>query len=80
VALIVRRTKVPVVPMAIEGAYKVWPPARKLPKPIGRLSVIVGEPIEAAALLAESDDGIGRLESEVRRLQAALRERESARG
>jgi hypothetical protein len=40
----------------------------------------VGEPIEAAALLAESDDGIGRLESEVRRLQAALRERESARG
>jgi hypothetical protein len=58
----------------------VWPPGRKLPKPIGRLSVIVGEPIAAEALLAEPDDGIGRLESEVRRLQSLLRERERARG
>ncbi len=80
VALIVRRTKVPVVPMAIEGAHQVWPPTRKLPKPLGGLSVLVGEPIAAAALLAEPDDGIGRLESEVRRLQSVLRERERARG
>jgi 1-acyl-sn-glycerol-3-phosphate acyltransferase len=80
VALIVRRTKVPVVPMAIEGAHHVWPPTRKLPKPLGGLSVLVGAPIAAAALLAEPDDGIGRLESEVRRLQSVLRERERARG
>jgi hypothetical protein len=51
-----------------------------LPKPLGGLSVLVGEPIAAAALLAEPDDGIGRLESEVRRLQSVLRERERARG
>lgn len=75
VALILRRTKVPVVPMAIDGAFAVWPPGRKLPKPLGRLSVVVGEPISAEALLAEPDDGIGRLEAEVRRLQASLRER-----
>jgi 1-acyl-sn-glycerol-3-phosphate acyltransferase len=80
VALIVRRTKVPVIPMALDGAFSVWPPSSKLPRPLGRLSVLVGDPIEASELLADADDGIGRLESEVRRLQAIIREREQARG
>ena len=80
VALIVRRTRVPVVPMALDGAFSAWPPSRGLPRPIGRLTVRVGEPIDASTLLADPDDGIARLESEVRRLQRDIRDRERARG
>ena len=79
VALIVRRTRVPVVPMAIEGCFHAWPPSRGLPKPGGRISVAVGEPIDAATLLADDDDGMARLQGEVTRLWNGLREREVAR-
>lgn len=80
IALIVRRTRVPVVPMALDGAFEVWPPSQGLPRPLGRLSVSVGEAIAADTLLSDPDDGVGRLESEVRRLQAGIRERERGRG
>jgi 1-acyl-sn-glycerol-3-phosphate acyltransferase len=80
VALIVRRTRVPVIPMALDGAFKVWPPSSKLPRPLGRLSVLVGDPIEASELLADADDGIARLESEVRRLQSIIRQRDRRHG
>lgn len=80
VALIVRRAKVPVVPMALDGAFAVWPPSRKLPKPLGRLSVIVGEPVAPDDLLAMPDDGVTFLQQEVTRLQRMLRDREAARG
>ena len=80
VALIVRRAKVPVVPMALDGAFAAWPPGRGLPRPIGRLSVIVGEPISPEALLAMPDDGVSHLQQEVTRLQGVIRAREAARG
>lgn len=80
VALIVRRTRVPVVPMAVSGPHRVWPPSRKLPTPFGRLAVIVGEPISAATLLADADDGVERMRSAVIALQASLRQREARRG
>ena len=79
VALIVRRAKVPVVPMALDGAFAVWPPSRKLPRPLGRLSVVVGEPIAPGDLLAMPDDGVTFLQQEVTRLQRTLREREATR-
>ncbi len=44
-ALIIKRSKVPIVPIAIEGAYDIWPPSRKLPRLSGRINVVVGEPI-----------------------------------
>lgn len=80
VALIVRRTKVPVVPMAVSGPYRVWPPWRTLPMPFGRLAVMVGEPISAETLLADADDGVARMRSAVVALQARLRQREARRG
>ena len=80
IALIVRRTRVPVVPMALDGAFAAWPPGRGLPRPIGRLSVIVGEPISPEALLAMPDDGVSHLQQEVTRLQGVIRAREAARG
>ncbi len=80
VALILRRTRVPVVPMAIDGCFRAWPPSRGLPRPGGRISVDVGEPIDAATLLADADDGIQRLQAEVTRLWNGLRDREASRG
>lgn len=80
VALIVRRTKVPVVPMAVEGPYRAWPASRRLPRPLGRLSVIVGEPIAAETLLADEDDGVDRMRRAVLALQATLRAREARHG
>ena len=80
VALIVRRTRVPVVPMALDGCFRAWPPNRGMPMPRGRIAVRVGEPIEAATLLADEDDGVSRLQREVTRLWNGLREREADRG
>ncbi len=39
------RKNVPVIPTAIIGAYKIWPPEKRLPRLKGRLKVIFGEPI-----------------------------------
>ena len=43
-ALVVKRAKVPVVPLVIEGAFKVWPKHRPLPR-TGQVTVRFGEPI-----------------------------------
>lgn len=43
-ALVVKRAKVPVVPLVIEGAFDVWPRHRKLPR-TGRVTVRFGEPM-----------------------------------
>lgn len=39
------RRNVPVIPTAIIGAYKIWPPEKKFPHLKGRLKVIFGNPI-----------------------------------
>jgi len=79
IALIIRRARVPVVPMAVEGPFRVWPHTQKLPRPFGRLLVAVGDSIPAATLLADADDGMARLHKAVCELQRQLR-RQSERG
>jgi 1-acyl-sn-glycerol-3-phosphate acyltransferase len=44
IALLIRRTKAPVVPAAIEGTFECWPRQKKLPRP-GRVRLVVGEPM-----------------------------------
>ncbi len=39
------RKNVPVIPTAIIGAYKIWPPEKKFPRLRGKLKVIFGEPV-----------------------------------
>ncbi|MCX7845534.1 MAG: 1-acyl-sn-glycerol-3-phosphate acyltransferase [Dictyoglomaceae bacterium] len=39
------RRNVPVIPTAIIGAYKIWPPEKRLPHLKGRLRVVFGNPI-----------------------------------
>lgn len=54
--LIIKRAKPAVVPVAIEGAYDVWPRKQKRPKFRGRLGVMYGPPVAADTLLAMKPD------------------------
>lgn len=49
--LIIKRSKAPVVPVAIEGAYDVWRKGRALPNLCGRVRVHYGRPIAAEVLV-----------------------------
>jgi len=42
--LLVRKTKVPIVPVCMDGPYQAWPRGTKLPKS-GHIHVVVGKPI-----------------------------------
>ncbi|MEO1009342.1 MAG: lysophospholipid acyltransferase family protein [Planctomycetota bacterium] len=74
VALVLRRAKVPVVPVAIDGVFDVWPRHRALPTPFaGPMGVHYGEPIEpgdqprdADALLAMLHDRLEAQKLEIR--------------
>lgn len=57
-ALVVKRAKVPVVPLVIEGAYDVWPRHRKLPR-TGPVSVRFGRPMWLHYM--ESQEIVGKI-------------------
>jgi 1-acyl-sn-glycerol-3-phosphate acyltransferase len=69
--LLIKRAKVPVVPVAIDGAFKAWPIHRLLPR-AGKVRVLYGAPM----ILHEMDGraAIEALEAELRRLHARLLE------
>jgi 1-acyl-sn-glycerol-3-phosphate acyltransferase len=74
VALMVRRARCPVVPVAIHGAFDAFPRTRRFPMLFGpRISVIFGEPIAYDDLMRDGPDaGLKRIEDEVRRLREEL--------
>jgi 1-acyl-sn-glycerol-3-phosphate acyltransferase len=74
VALIVRRAGVPVVPVAIHGAYDAWPihRSRMTFKPI---RVMYGQPMDLAAM--EPDQIMATVEGALRRMLAQLAGREA---
>ncbi|MCE9590513.1 MAG: 1-acyl-sn-glycerol-3-phosphate acyltransferase [Planctomycetes bacterium] len=49
--LLIKRAKPWVVPVAVEGAYAVWPRSRKLPHLLGRVGVMYGQPIDPETLI-----------------------------
>ncbi len=75
---VARRSKVPLVPVGIDGAYQSWPRTAKLPRPT-RLAVVIGPPIspEQVAeltdedLLAELEQRILNCHAEARQLRHA---------
>jgi 1-acyl-sn-glycerol-3-phosphate acyltransferase len=75
---VARRSRVPLVPVGIDGAYQAWPRTAKLPRP-GRLAVVIGEPISAEQvaeftdedLLAELEQRILTCHAEARELRAS---------
>lgn len=75
VALLVKRAKVPVCPVAIEGAFAAWPRQRTLPRIWGqRVWVRFGQPISYEELMKDGADGaMVRLKDEIAILQRELR-------
>ncbi|MBX3360099.1 MAG: 1-acyl-sn-glycerol-3-phosphate acyltransferase [Phycisphaeraceae bacterium] len=75
--LIAKRSGCTVLPVAIDGAFDIWPRSRSLPRLFrGPLRVLIGEPIAASDLLAAgADAGLARLENEVRQLHERLTRR-----
>lgn len=72
--LIARRSGVPVIPAAIDGAFEVWPRKRLLPSPMGTVRVIYGTPIPAERIKAISREELNtELASRIQTLQNKLR-------
>lgn len=73
--LIIKRAKPTIIPVALEGAYGVWPRTKKLPKPFGRIACVYGKPIEAEELLQmESRIALEHLQATVEALRLELAE------
>jgi 1-acyl-sn-glycerol-3-phosphate acyltransferase len=70
IALILRKTKVPVIPVAIDGSFQAWPNHQMLFRP-GRIRVLYGKPIDFNDLKADSI--LATLDHTLRGLLAELR-------
>ncbi len=69
VLLLARKTGVPVVPIAIDGAFDAWPRKRKIFRPYP-IHVIYGKPIDVNKM--DSQQFMDSLEREIRRLHQEL--------
>lgn len=70
---IARRSKQPLIPVGIDGAWKVWPRKAKFPR-LGRIAVVVGEPISAEMIESMTDDElVHELQSRIAEAHQAAR-------
>ncbi|MGI8980221.1 MAG: lysophospholipid acyltransferase family protein [Pirellulaceae bacterium] len=73
---VARRSRVPLIPVGMDGAYQAWPRTALLPQ-VGRLAVVIGRPISPAevesmsdvALVAELDSRMRACHLEARRMR-----------
>lgn len=73
--LLLKRGKCPVLPVAIEGAFDVWPRYRTFPRPSGRIGVMVGEPIPYEQLATmDARQGLALLEQRIEAMRLDLRQ------
>ncbi len=73
--LILKRAKPAVVPLAVEGAFDIWPIGAKRPKLRGRVACSFGPPIPAQDLLdLSTPDALNHLQHQVIGLQDQLRQ------
>ncbi len=83
ILVLVKRTKAPVVPLAVEGAYDIWPIGQRFPRLRGRIKVQAGRAIPADELLADAPDRtLQRLRGEIDAMRMDLRRqlREATKG
>lgn len=74
--LLIKRAKPVIVPVAIEGAYDVWPRDSKAPRLGGRIGLMFGEPIEADALIAMgAEAGLAHLRDKVEAMRLQIADR-----
>lgn len=74
VSLLLKKARCPVLPVAIRGAYEVWPRRRPLPVPWrARVRVAYGTPISYEELMTLGPDGaLARIRDEVVKLYDSL--------
>jgi len=54
--LVIKRARPTIVPVALDGAYDVWPRTQRRPKLFGRIACQYGQPIGAEDLLSRPPD------------------------
>ncbi len=54
---LIRRVKLPIVPVGLDGAFQAWPRTSLLPKP-GPIHIVVGKPIAHAAIEAMTEEEV----------------------
>ncbi|MDX1948620.1 MAG: lysophospholipid acyltransferase family protein [Pirellulaceae bacterium] len=76
---VARRSKVPLIPVGLDGAYQAWPRTAKWPR-LSRLGVVVGRPIlpEEVAQLSD-EDLLAELEQRLLDCHAQAREMRTRR-
>jgi long-chain acyl-CoA synthetase len=70
-AILSIHTQAPIVPIAIEGFYEVWPRHKKFPK-FGDLQLVFGKPIQPPPLKEASEAAYERLTSELKSRVVAM--------
>jgi 1-acyl-sn-glycerol-3-phosphate acyltransferase len=71
---VARRSRVPLVPVGLDGAYQAWPRTSRFPR-LGRVAVVIGEPIGAEQVAQLSDDELlAELEQRILTCHAQARE------
>ena len=55
--MLARKANVPLVPVAIAGAFEVWPRNKRFPR-LARMCLVAGEPIPAATVASLDDDAL----------------------
>ncbi|MCC6677195.1 MAG: 1-acyl-sn-glycerol-3-phosphate acyltransferase [Phycisphaerales bacterium] len=77
IALLVKKARCPVVPIAVEGCYDAWPRDRKVPRLFRRrVGVLFGNPIPYDELMKDGPDAaLQRLHAEVAALLRELQGR-----
>lgn len=75
VSLLIKRSKCPVVPIAIEGAFDVWPRTRRAPRLFrGPVLVRFGTPMSSEELLARgAEEGLAELQRRIDAMRLELR-------
>lgn len=74
-AVLLKRSRCPVIPVAVEGCFDAWPRFRRIPRLLGcRVAVAYGRPVEHDVLLADGPEAaMARLHDEVEHLRLCLR-------
>jgi len=68
-----RRSRVPIVPVGLDGAYQAWPRTSPLPR-LGRIGVVIGKPISPDEIESLTDEQLlVELERRIRHCHAVAR-------
>jgi 1-acyl-sn-glycerol-3-phosphate acyltransferase len=71
---VARRSRVPLIPVGLDGAYQAWPRTALFPR-TGHIAVVIGQPITAEQVAALSDDELlAELEQRILTCHASARE------